>query len=211
MLFIKVRVLTVLTETNMAIKDIRSQSGWAKYGPVANGTKTATKSYTLWKSMKQRCFEPASLQRHPTYKGCTISENFQNFQFFAEWCQTQIGYGLEGYHIDKDILVAGNKMYSEDVCVFVPGKLNRFLNNSKAARTIYPQGVGLASCGKFAAALNIDGKDKHIGLYSTPELAFAAYKIAKEMEARRWHQRLKTGEFIVDQRVIERMAVWQLA
>jgi hypothetical protein len=194
----------------MLISDIKTNNGWLRYGPTTNGSKNQTKAYIVWYNMKRRCYSAACQERQPTYIGCTMSENFSDFQFFAQWCQSQIGYALQNYHIDKDMLICGNKLYSENTCVFIPASLNKFFNAHAATNTMYPQGVAIAACGKFTATLSIDGKEKHIALCNTPELAFAAYKVAKEAEALRWHKRLKAGEFAVDQRVIERLAVWQL-
>lgn len=194
----------------MLISDIKTNNGWLRYGPATNGSKNQTKAYIVWYNMKRRCYSTACQERQPTYVGCTMSENFLDFQFFAQWCQSQIGYALRNYHIDKDVLIRGNKLYSENTCVFIPASLNKFFNAHAATNTIYPQGVAMATCGKFAATLSIDGKDKHVALCATPELAFAAYKIAKEAEAKRWYKRLLDGEFLVDPRVIEQLRVWSL-
>ena len=190
-----------------ALEDFKTNSGW---GMRYAGTDHKTKAYSLWHNMKQRCYNPVTLRRDPCYSGCTLSENFLKFQFFAEWCQTQIGYKQYGYQIDKDILVQGNKLYSEHTCAFVPSALNKFLLANNAARGAYPQGVDEQSGGKFRARISVDGTLKHLGYFATPELAFEAYKVAKETEALRWHTRLKAGEFLVDERVILALQNWKL-
>lgn len=140
-----------------------------------------------------------------------MSEAFSDFQTFTDWHVAQVGYGVQGYHLDKDILCADNKLYSEHSCVLVPAALNVFLTDHGLARGEYPQGVHLHKPNHtFIARLSIDGKRKHIGSFTTVEAAFEAYKVAKEAEAYRWYGRLKAGEFVVDERVIERMHNWIL-
>lgn len=193
----------------MPIEDFKNLKGlWAK-SLHRNGSNSPTKSGQVWGNVLMRCkIGGAAQTRNPTYIGCTMSENFKNFQFFAEWCQAQIGYGKPKYDIDKDILVQGNKEYHEDKCVFVPHPLNSFLVANDSRRGKYPQGIHLASCGQLKVNVCVNGTMQHIGIYKTEQAAYAAYKQAKESEARRWYARLKAGEFIVDPRVIERMRVW---
>ena len=170
-----------------------------------------TKSYGLWHDIRKRCAAGGSVQaREPSYLGCTLSDNFKDFQYFANWHTNQIGYGIDGYHIDKDILVPGNKTYSEDTCVLVPQSLNNFLTSRAASRGRWPQGVTWKERnGRFRAQISIDGKSSHIGLYTSLDDALRAYKKAKNAEAYRWYERLKAGEFVVDTRVIERMRTWK--
>lgn len=179
---------------------------------IVDGDEVKTKECILWRHMLQRCEAGGKEQaKHPTYIGCSTSETFKDFQFFAEWCQSQVGFGLSGYHLDKDILFEGNKVYSEDICVFIPQELNKFLTTRTASRGDYPLGVSWHErSGKFRARVNITGKVKHLGIFSTPEAAHDAYIIAKEAEAYRWYERLRDGEFAVDPRVIERMRTWRV-
>lgn len=82
-----------------------------------NGKKT--KPYQVWRDMLARCYCPKRQSKSPTYKGCTICDDWHNFQVFAEWyvnnCPTDGG----SYHLDKDIKIKGNKIYSPDTCMFV--------------------------------------------------------------------------------------------
>lgn len=132
--------------------------------------------------MLRRCYSPALQAKYPTYIGCTVSENFKNFQWFTEWCQHQTGYDLKGYQLDKDILVARNKVYSEDVCVFVPNAVNSLIIKRDAARGSLPVGVCLQKdSGKYVAnCSNGKGKRIHLGYFENKETAFLAYKDFKE-------------------------------
>ena len=194
----------------MILDDFKGEDGlWVKQ-PTVGGLKCKTVSYSRWSSMKGRCTVGGSAQRHrPSYIGCTYSVLFSSFDKFTDWHITQIGYGVQGYHLDKDILVKGNDVYCEDVCVLVPHALNCFLVTSQSRRGKYPQGVSLNRLkNSFRSNMNVCGRMVHLGLFKTPEEASAAYKVAKEAEAYRWYERLRDGEFVVDPRVIERMRTW---
>lgn len=193
------------------VADFKNSLGiWAK----TDANNNSTNAYQIWMDTRKRCKVGGKLQElQPTYIGCTMSEEFNNFYFFAEWCQSQIGYGLDKYQIDKDILVNGNKEYCKERCVFVPQALNKFAAPRNRSTNGYPQGVHLYThqkTDKFVAEIAIDGKGKSLGYFLTAEDAYAIYKSAKNAEAKRWYQRLKTCEFAVDQRVIAAMEVWVL-
>ena len=145
----------------------------------ANVNGKLKKEYTLWRNMLQRCYSKPNLEKYPTYIGCSVSDNFKYYHLFHAWCQTQIGFGKEGYHLDKDLLVKGNKLYSEDTCVFILKELNSLLTKSTACRDLLPIGVTKHGS-KFQAQCKVLGKGIYLGLFDTPELAFEVYKAAKE-------------------------------
>lgn len=142
-----------------------------------------TKEYSLWSGMLQRCYTDYQKSgRNLTYVDCTVSENFKNFQYFAEWCQGQAGFGLRGWHLDKDILAKGNKTYSEDNCIFVPSELNVLFNKKKKQRGEYPIGVSKSSkpTHNYSSCCNHEGRQVWLGYHSSVESAFSAYKTFKE-------------------------------
>lgn len=195
----------------MVVDDFKDGAGKWRKGVQDDVRWRTTKSCEVWYSMRQRCTSSAVHRKRPTYVGCTMSSMFKDFQTFTDWHVQQVGYDQVEYQLDKDILVSGNKIYSECVCVLVPRELNQFLTSCTASRGEYPQGVHWNKRDeKFVAQINIGGKRKHIGYYPSDTSAAAAYKTAKEAEAFRWYERLKAGEFAVDPRVIERMRTWTL-
>ena len=111
--------------------------------------------------------------------GCKASENFKSYSYFYEWCQNQIGFNQEGYELDKDLILKGNKLYSEDTCLFIPSELNTLLINRRLDRGNLPIGVS-AHQGRFRVRCCKGSPNRHIGLFNTPEEAFAAYKQVKE-------------------------------
>lgn len=145
-----------------------------------------TYEYKVWTSMLRRCTDVFQSKRS-TYKGVTCSDNFKHYSFFYEWCHRQIGFGNidedgKSWHLDKDLLVKGNKIYSEDTCVFLPPKLNTVLVKSNSIRGKYPLGVCRnKQMDRFLAQCkNGDGKSRYLGSFKTPEQAFQAYKTFKE-------------------------------
>ena len=149
--------------------------------PARENIKTMRLEYVLWLNMLRRCFSEKRLEDFPTYKGCIVSDNFKHYSFFYEWCHKQVGFGEDGWHLDKDLLIKGNKIYSEDTCIFLPPKLNTLILSCKAHRGELPVGVCFEKSSlRYTASCMFEGKKKKIGRYSTPEQAFFAYKTFKE-------------------------------
>ena len=151
-----------------------------KYPSEVNRVKT--KEYVLWLNMFQRCYSTTLKKRNPTYEGCEVSNNFKYFEYFYEWCNKQIGFNNEGWQLDKDLLIKGNKVYSEDFCVFIPSDINLLLTKSTASRGEYLIGVSWCKTNKaFKAQVSRSkGKSEYLGLFKTETEAYNAYKIAKE-------------------------------
>jgi hypothetical protein len=154
------------------------------YQTTENGKKLPV--YVLWSNMLKRCTQKYR-SKHPTYIGVTCSENFKSYSFFYEWCQEQTGFNsIDGHGkslcLDKDILVRGNKLYSEDVCVFVPQRINKLLIKRDACRGDWPVGVFWDKKRGVFKAQSRDGnsKKKHLGYFKTLEESFKAYKTFKE-------------------------------
>ena len=78
-----------------------------------------------------RCYDNKYQLRQPTYIGCSVSDEFCNFQNFAEWYshyKYECQYPLE---IDKDLLYEGNKIYSPKTCCLLPKEINATLNSKR--------------------------------------------------------------------------------
>lgn len=187
----------------MNVEDFKDGRGrWVSCYRVNNRTQW-TVSGRKWDAMQYRCKAGGLLQtKRPTYVGCTMSQEFANFQTFTDWHISQVGYGMQGYELDKDVLVPGNKLYSAETCVLVPSALNQFFSdNGKSSG--YHKGVSLYKrSGRYTAQIRADGDQITLGYFHTPEEAAAVYVAAKEAEAKRWAARLSAGEFMADPKVI---------
>ena len=91
--------------------------------------------------MLVRCYSDTSKKKNPTYEGCEVSENFKSYEYFYDWCQKQIGFANKDWHLDKDLLVKGNKIYSESTCIFIPSEINLLLTKCTASRGEHLIGV----------------------------------------------------------------------
>jgi len=143
--------------------------------PSVNGKTVRCVFYQTWQSMIVRCYSKKHQERYPTYKGCTVCNKWHSFMTFKAWMETQ---DYEGRHLDKDLLIIGNKQYAPDKCVFVSQQINSLMTNRAAKRGKFPQGVGFKQ-GRYRAYLCIRGKVTHIGRYTTIHEAEAAYIKAK--------------------------------
>ena len=154
--------------------------GEGKYITNINGKQT--KQYMCWYSMIKRCYNLKIKEKHPTYKGCTVCEEWPNFPNFAKWYdENYYEINEERMCLDKDILIKGNKIYSPETCVFVPQYINTLFVKNDSDRGVYPIGVlydkRKGRIKRFRATL----LRKSIGLYFTPQEAFEVYKKHKEL------------------------------
>ena len=155
-----------------------------------------TKEYKLWTSMLVRCYSDNSKKRRPTYEGCEVSDNFKSYEYFYEWCNKQVGFGVEGFELDKDLLIKGNKVYSENSCVFIPREINSVLIKSEASRGNHLIGVYWSKTNKTFKAMvcKNKGKQEYLGYFKTELEAFNAYKEAKETfikeQANKWKSQI---------------------
>ena len=191
---VEIQFINTGYETSATLGNIRNGKVEDRYLPSVRGVgvigdkypitinSVQTKEYVLWKHMLQRCYSDASKKERPTYEGCQVSENFKSYEYFYEWCHEQVGFGNEGFHLDKDLLVKGNKVYSENTCVFIPQEVNTLLVKSTALRGKHLIGVSWNKKDKafVAKARKNKGKSEHLGIFKTEIEAFNAYKQAKE-------------------------------
>ena len=180
----------------------------SKY-PVSEKSGKLTREYLTWANMIKRCYEKDKTNKHPTYEDCSVSENFIKYTYFYEWCNRQIGFDNEDWHMDKDIVFKGNKLYSEDTCVFVPREVNNLFTTRVRFRGEFPIGVHYSTGkGKFVAQIskNCD-KRIHLGLFDTSEEAYLVYKNEKECYIKEVAEKWKGR---VDNRVYEALVSYEV-
>ena len=155
-----------------------------------DGKNVHTWEYQKWQGMLQRCFDNKLKERNPTYKDVTCCNRwlcYANFLEDLEILKQEYNWDDDiKLNLDKDILNKNNKIYSLENCVLVPDWINLLFIKNDANRGDYPIGVCYdKQRKKYRAHCNINGKLISLGLYSTIEEAFNAYKQAKEQEIKR--------------------------
>lgn len=110
---------------------------------LLNGRRT--KEYEAWRSILQRSFDDGYKNKKPTYKDVTCCDEWLLFDNFYEWIHSQSNFDKwfndNSWHIDKDILLKGNKIYSPNFCVLVPQHVNSLFIKDNADRGNLPIGV----------------------------------------------------------------------
>lgn len=148
-----------------------------KVYPTINGKQVKCPFYRVWENMLQRCYSEEYQRRRPTYLNCTVSDDWHSFMIFRGWMEKQ---NWQGMHLDKDILVEGNKIYAPKYCRFVSRAINALLVDKGRARGEYPIGVYMDKRnGRFEAHCSVIGKGKHLGYFDTPTDAHNAWRAAK--------------------------------
>lgn len=149
--------------------------GLCEYCPTEN--KKATKAYDAWRKMFDRCYNEKLHKKYPTYEGCSVCEEWWNFQNFAKWFYDNY-YVVEGnsMEVDKDWLYVGNKVYGPETCCIAPSLINSCIStHDKTKNYNLPVGVSLYKENHYVARCSAYGKRIIIGCYKTPEDAQEAY------------------------------------
>lgn len=127
--------------------------------------------YITWVNMLKRGYSEKFKLERPTYKDCTVCDEWHLFSNFKRWVEQQ------DYHsnqLDKDLLVKDNKIYSPDTCTFVSRQVNMFMTDSNATRGEYKIGVSWhKQCDKYQARCNnpFTSKKEHLGCFTTEQEA----------------------------------------
>lgn len=160
------------------------------YGVGVNDYEGTTKqngkhihSYGAWRDMLKRCYDKKWHRKHPSYAGCFACDEWLTFSNFKKWFENPENGYIEGYQLDKDIRVKGNKCYSPETCCFVPKEINLIIIKNQKHKNINPVGVSSYNTSKserYKASVSINGKAKCFGSFDTSDEAFTAYKINKE-------------------------------
>lgn len=158
---------------------------------------------SMWYAIKERCKENGAHQsKRPKYAGCSIG--FDDIDDFKSWAADQPGFGCRDergrrYHLDKDLLSPGNKVYSREFCVIVPARINTLMLD--CGSQISTGASVHKATGKWQARVQTLSGREYLGLYASREDACAAWKSAKALaieSAIYWYITLPG----VDQRVV---------
>lgn len=141
-------------------------------------------AYKLWADMLARCFNVGLKLKHPTYAECTCCNEWLYYSNFKEWFDAQLY--KDGYHLDKDIIVPRNKIYSPDTCALVPPYINSLLVYKSKKSGDLMRGVSKEKgSNSFRASCCINKRNRHLGSFKDELEAHETYKKAKYEEIRR--------------------------
>lgn len=164
--------------TEWGVPDFKdSDDRWVRTKMTTEGefyVDRVTRAGALWGSIHRR------IKVSENYYGVTC--DFRDFQEFASWCQTQVGYTElddkgQVYEIDKDLLYPEKRSYSASTCRFVPAEVNCIFNISNKSRGELPLGVSFhKQSGKFQASGRFGSKIKYLGLHQSISGAHAKWQ-----------------------------------
>lgn len=173
--------------------------GWGINDVDYNVTKTETVNgkrkivwtcpyYNKWKCIIQRCLYPKLQERNPTYKGCTVTEEWKYLSNFIKWVDSQPNKGWMNCEPDKDFLSISNKHYSPETVVFVSKMVNGFITGCGRSRGNLMLGVCYKPNSEKKPYVSscrnpFIGKQEHIGYYPTEREANKAWQTRKHQHA----------------------------
>lgn len=152
--------------------------GEGRYKGSENGK--LSEAYIKWYGMLERCYCPIYRFNKRTYEGCTVDESWYNFQNFAAWFEAY-KEKEKGWHLDKDLIYTGNKMYSEERCCIIPNDINILFQ--KHRESDLPAGVSRVENRNFTSyksQISEFGRKICIGTFRTVEEASFAYNLHKK-------------------------------
>jgi hypothetical protein len=156
-----------------------------------------TKKYAIWAEMLRRVKSHKYHEKHPAYIGTAVYKIWGNFQIFGDWFDDN---WIDGFVLDKDIIVKGNRAYHPLRCCFVPQEINNLFVKKKKKENNLPIGVIHGRNGMYHGKFNVSS-DKTIYSASTPstEEAFQFYKENKERKicilAEKWKGKISENVY----------------
>lgn len=132
-------------------------------------------SMITWISLINRCFRESG-EAYKNVSPCADWLIFNNFYIW--WLKNYNSETMQGWHLDKDILVEGSKIYSPETCAFVPRVINN-LFIKRQNKSGCPVGVR-KNRGRFVSTIGKGDLKVYLGSFGTLEEASQAYKNAKE-------------------------------
>lgn len=172
--FIEVKATSSSFSNRKPVFGVGINDAWYMvYGKNINGKRSRCRYYQTWSNILMRCYCEGLRWKWPTYKECTVAKEWLVFSNFKSWMEKQ---DWEGKVLDKDLKIAGNKVYGPDGCVFISADLNKLLGSRDADRGEWPIGVIFhKASNKFRAACSDSGIKIWLGLFDNPEDAHDAY------------------------------------
>jgi len=169
--FIKRRARKTYIDRRKLVHGVGVNDAWFTVQPRIDGKTQLYIIYDRWVGMIRRCYGANPSEKNKSYLGCSVCDEWLNFSQFDKWASEN---WIDGYQLDKDFLLSGNKIYSPDTCLFVSPEVNSLMRSSTPSNGFI--GVDERENGKWRAKLSMNGTPHTIGTFDTREEAFSAYK-----------------------------------
>lgn len=161
----------VLNRNKKSLFD-RGFIGYGEYKLSSNGGVAGKR----WSGIFRRCYDPKFHLKNPSYKNCSVHEEWHNFQNFCQWFYEEYEPEVTlGWEIDKDILFPGNTVYQPSKCCLLPRQLHALNHKGKNSQSDLPLGVFKLKEGLYKASMSINNRYKHLGRFTCPEEAHQTY------------------------------------
>ena len=148
--------------------------------------KVTKKAYDIWVSMLNRAYNKDFKSTNLAYTDVYVCDEWLYFSNFKKWFDENYRWDLIQYGIklelDKDMICKDKKVYSPETCVFIPKKVNTFIQDKTNVNTSGYIGVHFHKHrNKYEVRIRefYTGKSKYLGLYDDPEIGYGVYKKEK--------------------------------
>ena len=120
------------------------------------------KAYLTWQRMLGRCYDNNNASSN-YYVDCSVSPEWHDFQNFAKWFYDNYPESDQEIHLDKDIKIKGNKVYSKESCLLVSLSENVSHAKAKSFKIISPTGetVNIYNLERFCKRNNLNKSNMH--------------------------------------------------
>lgn len=142
-------------------------------GGIIDGKRVNTwvdPAYKSWKNMFERAYKMKG--RRPGYSEVTVCSEWFTFSNFETWFNSNF---VEGFVLDKDILLPDNKVYCPDFCRFVPPHINTLLSVSKRSKRTGLLGTHTRKSDGRISAKQSGHRGKHLGYFNSEKEAHFAW------------------------------------
>lgn len=172
--------------------------GVGKY--MSTNSKIKNKNfYDTWNKMLKRCYSGID----HTYDNVEVDSKWHNYQNFMDFVERTYPFKHENikFSLDKDLLQQGvkNKIYSENTCVWIPTRINSYIQNknNKDRGIFYKNGHYEVASTLFEKG----GIGYYIGSSVDKEVARKIYNDFKTIQDEKARQFLRNLDYL-DEKVI---------
>lgn len=132
-----------------------------------------------WNNMLTRCYNPKYPRCKNNNRNTFVCEEWLTFSNFKKWFDENY---VKGYHLDKDLIQKGNRVYSPQYCCFIPGEINTALTICERSVKGLPLGVYFyAPTNRYNTQIfDIENNKRIVHVHDTIESAFMEYKDVRE-------------------------------